>query len=258
MRDQVEAVRDEFTRQAESLAAGVVFNDETILARIREAAALTRQSRVLDVACGPGIVAAALAPDAGEVVACDLTPEMVARAQARCAKAGYANVRCVLGRAEALPFDAACFDAVVCRSALHHFLRPAAALTEMARVLRADGRAVILDVISAEDAEASALHNALENVRDPSHVRMLSRSELYAQLGEAGLEVARAAGWTNHREFEEWLKIVNAPERAQSLRAIMTALAQAGIDAGIGLRLEAGRIRFEHSPLLVVARKQRA
>lgn len=257
MHDRVKTVRNEFTRQADTLAAGAVFNDETILARICEAAALTRESRALDVACGPGIVAAALARPAGEVVACDLTPEMLARAQARCAKAGLANVRCMVGRAEALPFDDAGFDAVVCRSALHHFTRPAAALAEMVRVLRPDGRVVILDVMSAEDAEASALHNALEYLRDPSHVRMLPKSELYQRLGEAGLEVASEAGWTNHREFGEWMKIVNAPERTASLRTVMTALARAGIGAGIELRLESGRILFEHSPLLVVARKQR-
>jgi 2-polyprenyl-3-methyl-5-hydroxy-6-metoxy-1,4-benzoquinol methylase len=50
-------IRDEFTRQADTMGAAAVFTDAEILDRIRAAAGLTPQARVLDVACGPGIVA---------------------------------------------------------------------------------------------------------------------------------------------------------------------------------------------------------
>src|SRR4029079_3322625 len=126
----------------------------------------------LDVACGPGIVVEALARDAGGVVGCDLTPEMLEKARQRCAAAKLTNVRFVPGRAEALPFEDAEFDVVVSRSALHHFLDPAATLREMARVLRPGGRMVTVDVMASEDPAEAALHNALEILRDPSHVRM--------------------------------------------------------------------------------------
>ncbi|MFN7086368.1 MAG: class I SAM-dependent methyltransferase [Burkholderiales bacterium] len=255
MKDHQALVQNEFSRQAGTLATAALFNDERMLDRIREAAGLTRQSRALDVACGPGIVAAALARDAGEVVACDITPEMLARAVRRCAGAGLSNVRCILGEAETLPFADGTFDVAVARSALHHFPRPERALAEMARVLRPSGRVVIVDVMSAEDAEDSALHNALEMLRDPSHVRMPCRSELYAHLQRAGLAVQSVSEWINHREFGEWLKIVNAPQRVAPLRAIMSALAKAGVRAGINLRLENGKLLFEHHPLLLVAGK---
>ncbi|HSQ03566.1 MAG TPA: methyltransferase domain-containing protein [Burkholderiales bacterium] len=258
MADHQTLVLDEFARQAATMDAARLFNDAEVLRRIREAAALTRQSRALDVACGPGIVAEALAQDAGEVVACDITPEMLARASRRFAKAGLINVRCLLGKAEHLPFDDESFDAVVNRSALHHFPRPAVALSEMGRVLRPSGHVVILDVMSSEDAEESALHNALETIRDPSHVRMLSKSELLMHLRSAGLEAKSMVSWTNQRELDEWLNITNAPERAGPLRAVMTALARAGVRAGINLRLEDGRLRFEHHPHLVVATKLNA
>jgi ubiquinone/menaquinone biosynthesis C-methylase UbiE len=254
--DHETLVLNEFSRQAAMMDSARFFNDADILARIREAAALTRQSRALDVACGPGIVAEALAHDAGEVVACDITPEMLARASRRFAKASLTNVRCVLGKAEKLPFDDGSFDAVLNRSALHHFPRPGVALSEMARVLRASGRVIIVDVMSSEDAEESALHNALETLRDPSHIRMLAKSELLAHLQSAGLEAKSIVEWTNQRELDEWLNITNAPERAGPLRAIMTGLAKAGVRAGINLRLEGDKLRFEHHPLLVVAQKK--
>lgn len=240
MQDHQDLIRREFTRQAEAMSKAALFNDAAVLDRMREAAQLTKQSRVLDVACGPGIVVEALARFAGEVVGCDITPEMLARAQQRCAAAGLTNVRFSPGRAEALPFDDAAFDVVVSRSAVHHFPDPAAALREMARVVRAGGRVVTVDVMSSENAAEAALHNALETLRDPSHTRMLPGSELHKALEVAGLAVESCTQWTNHRQFEEWLKITNAPERVAPLRVVMAALAATGATAGINLHL-AGR-----------------
>ena len=258
MTDHQALVRNEFARQADALESGAFFTDAAVLARIRDAAALTRESRALDVACGPGIVAEALAHDAGEVVACDITPEMVLRASQRCVRAGLRNVRCLLGQAEALPFEDGTFDAVVTRAALHHFPSPGVALGEMARVLRATGRVIVMDAVSSEDPEASALHNALETLRDPSHVRMLSKSELLAGLGAAGLAPTTVAEWTSRQEFDAWLKVANAPERAGPLRTLMTALAKAGLRAGMNLRIEDDKLLFDHNRVLVVAEKKRA
>ena len=246
-------IRKEFTRQADTLSQATLFNDANVLARICESAQLSGKSRVLDVACGPGIVVEALARHAGEVVGCDITPEMLVKAQQRCAAAGLSNVRFAPGRAEALPYEDAAFDVVVSRSAIHHFPDPAAVLREMARVVRAGGRMVTVDVMAAETPAEAALHNALEILRDPSHVRMLPQSELHAMLVQAGLEVESCVAWTNHREFEEWLAITNAPERRRPLRVVMEALARAGASAGIGLRMEDGKIRFEHTAALTVA-----
>ena len=250
-RDSV--IRSEFSRQADAMASAAVFNDRTVLARIREAAHFTPDARILDVACGPGIVLEALAPGAVEVVGCDITPEMLEKARRRAEAAGLFNVRFVPAWAEALPFPDAAFDAVVSRSALHHFPDPAAAVREMARVVRSGGRVVTVDVMAAESEEEAALHNALEILRDPSHVRMLPRTELHRVLMQAGLEIANCTAWTNHREFGEWMKITNAPERIMPLKIVMRALARGGTTAGIGLRLDNDRLLFEHTAGLTIA-----
>jgi ubiquinone/menaquinone biosynthesis C-methylase UbiE len=255
MEDHQKRVVAEFSRQAEAMESARFFNDADVLARILEAAALTRESRALDVACGPGIVAEALARSAGEVIACDITPAMLARASRRFEKAALNNVRCVAGQAESLPFDDCSFDVVVARAALHHFPHVTAALGEIARVMRPSGRAVILDSTSSEDGEESALHNALETLRDPSHVRMLPKSELLALMSVSGLAPQSLLEWTNGQDFDEWLKTTNSPERAGPLRVVMTALVNAGLHAGINLRLESGKLLFEHHRLLVVAKK---
>ena len=257
MHDHDKLIQNEFSRQADSMARAALFNDQGILDRMREAARLTATSRVLDVACGPGIVLEALARGAAEVIGCDITPEMLAKAENRCAAAGLTNVRCVPGRAEALPFEDASFDVVVSRSALHHFLNPAATVLEMARVLRRGGRLITVDVMSSEDEAESALHNALERLRDPSHVRMLPKSELQKCLQSAGLRVESCTSWINFRELGEWMRITNAPERAQPLTTVMSEFARRGATAGIGLRIDGGAVHFDHTAALTVAVKDK-
>jgi len=256
MSDHERLIRSEFSRQAGVMAQAAIFNDANVLARIRDAGRLTGSSRVLDVACGPGIVVEALAPSAREVVGCDITPAMLDKARERCERAGLTNTVFKSGRAEALPFEDASFDVVVSRSAVHHFPDPIAAFREMARVVKPAGRVITVDVQSAETPDEAALHNALEILRDPSHVRMLPQSELNRALVAAGLEIEEAITWKNHREFSEWMKITAAPERIAPLDVVMTALARRGASAGIGLRLEGGKLRFEHTAALTVAIKR--
>jgi hypothetical protein len=125
----------------------------------------------------------------------------------------------------------------------------------MARVVKPGGRVITVDVQSSESPDAASLHNALEILRDPSHVRMLPKSELHRAITTAGLTIEEAIAWTNHREFSEWMKIAAAPERIKPLEVVMTALAQRGESAGIDLRLEGGKLRFEHTAALTVAVK---
>ena len=87
--------------------------------------------RMLDVAGGPGALAAAVIGSVAAVTVLDAAPSLL-----EYAPAGAERVE---GRAEQLPFPAAAFDLVTCVNSLHHIARPARALDEMARVL-APGR----------------------------------------------------------------------------------------------------------------------
>jgi ubiquinone/menaquinone biosynthesis C-methylase UbiE len=255
MSTQDRRVVEEFSRQASAMSDAAIFNDETILNRIRDFACPSKDTRVLDVACGPGIVVAHLAPHCAEITGCDLTPAMLDKARERCAAKGISNARFTPGRVEALPFADETFDVVVSRSAVHHFTDPPAAFREMSRVVRKGGRVITVDVAASEIEADARLHNALEILRDPSHVRMLSKSELHLAITQAGLVVEDAVAWTNYREFDEWMTIIDAPERSGPLKVVMTALADAGVDAGVGLRIDQGKLRFEHQPALTVAVK---
>lgn len=174
---------------------------------VLDAAGVASGQRVLDVACGTGVLARAARErvgPGGEVVGLDPNAGMLAVA-ARTAP----DIAWTEGVAEALPFDDDGFDASTCQFGLMFFEDPVAALREMARVTRPGGRM------------AAAVWDALEHV--PGYAAM---EELLARL--FGVEAATA------------LRAPFALGDAEELRALFA-------DAGIGsahLTTRPGTIRF--------------
>jgi ubiquinone/menaquinone biosynthesis C-methylase UbiE len=187
------------------------------------------------------------------MVCIDATPEMLVLAEARLEKAGTSNVTFQQVFAEALPFGAAEFDVIVTRLSFHHFKDIQAVLGECRRVLRQHGRLVTADVISSANREESALHNALEQLRDPSHVHMLSRPEFLDALRTAGFEPVLEESWEQQRSFSEWASIVSVPGRTVPIREVMRTLSRSGLHAGIQLHEAENDIKFTHTWLLVAA-----
>ena len=99
-----------------------------------DAAGAACGTRLLDVASGPGFIAAAAADRGATVVGLDFARAMVEAARLR-----YPAIDFREGDAEALPFDDASFDAVVMNFGMLHLARPDAAMAEARRVLRPDG-----------------------------------------------------------------------------------------------------------------------
>ena len=255
MLDHENRVRDEFTRQAETFSASAAITDAALTQRFVAALGEAVQGSVLDVACGPGILSAAIAKSARDVVAFDLTPQMLKKTAQRCSEAGLDNVTFREGNAAELPFADATFDAVVTRLSVHHFDQPSRVIEEIFRVLRPGGSFVMADVISSELPVEAELQNAIEILRDPSHARMLPGSELSALVRDAGFAIESLATWDKPREFEEWMGIVNDAARVPPLRAVVRALANAGASAGMGLSVEGDEIRFFHRWNLIAARR---
>jgi SAM-dependent methyltransferase len=165
---------DQFTKQAVPFATAPIHQDGMDL--VRSAARLARVDDVLDVACGPGVVACALAPHARHVTGVDMTPRMIEEAHATASRLAISNVTWIIGTATPLPFPDESFSVVLTRYSFHHFADPATALAEMFRVCRTGGRVVVAD-LSIPSPEGLRF-DAVEQWRDPSHVHALAPQEL--------------------------------------------------------------------------------
>jgi SAM-dependent methyltransferase len=108
---------------------------------LADVAGVTAGDRVLDVACGTGVLACAAAERAGphgSVIGLDLNEDMLVVARRKSARIEWKQ-----GRAEALPFADASFDRVGSQFGLMFFEDRVAALREMMRVLRPGGRLAV-------------------------------------------------------------------------------------------------------------------
>jgi ubiquinone/menaquinone biosynthesis C-methylase UbiE len=206
-------VQSQFGATAESYVTSAIHAGGDDLARLVELAQLRGDERVLDIATGGGHTALAFARRAGEVVASDLTPEMLRAAERFIGGQGLANVRFELADAEALPFPDDSFDVVTTRIAPHHFPNPQRYVGEVARVLRPAGRFLLDDNMAPEETELAAFMDRFEQWRDPSHVRNYPVSEWRAWIEAAGMSVEHVEPLRAKRyDFADWTARMRMPE----------------------------------------------
>ncbi|WP_040808382.1 class I SAM-dependent methyltransferase [Nocardia concava] len=104
---------------------------------------LTRRSRVIDVATGPGVLALLAAPKVGEVVAVDFSPAMIRRLRTAIMRGGVSNVLTGVGDGQELRYAANTFDAAFSMFGLMFFPDRAKGFAELHRVVRPGGTVVV-------------------------------------------------------------------------------------------------------------------
>jgi ubiquinone/menaquinone biosynthesis C-methylase UbiE len=151
-------------------------------------AAVASGEQVLDLACGTGALLARIARDTprANLAGIDVAPQMVRRAREKLDAA--ADVR--RGDAHNLPFAAGTFDSVVCANTFHYFTQPTTVLAEARRVLKPEGRLVILDW--CRDYWTCRLMDRLLHLIDPAHNACYTLGGLTTLLQDAGFEVQTA------------------------------------------------------------------
>lgn len=250
-------VRHAFTMQAETYAAAPLISDPARVMRLVQTVNPAPESRVLEVATGPGYVAMGFAEVCRAVIGIDLTEAPLAIAERIRQERGLHNVRFQPGDAERLQFADGTFDVTVCRFAFHHFEEPPQVLREMVRVCRAGGTVAVEDLIVSEHPERAAYHNRFENLRDPSHTRAFPLSALLRIFAEAGLEVEHVTTSTFPQHVERWLANAKTPpDRAAATRALIERDVQEDL-SGTRPFYEHGALYFNHHIAIVVGRKLR-
>jgi ubiquinone/menaquinone biosynthesis C-methylase UbiE len=159
----------------------------------------------LDIATGGGHVANTLAPHVGTMFSTDLTEKMLEKAAAHLNKEHH-NIFYVLADAEELPFLSNTFDCVTCRIAPHHFPNPDKFIAEVARVLKEDGKFILIDNIAPSNKELADYMNTFEKLRDESHVRCLSKKDWEELFATNGLMKEREMDRRKKHDYSTWVR----------------------------------------------------
>jgi ubiquinone/menaquinone biosynthesis C-methylase UbiE len=127
---------------------------------------------------------------------------------------------------EDLPFADGWFDFVACRFSAHHWLDLDAGLRETRRVAQAGAPVVFIDAYSPGRPLLDTHLQAVELLRDMSHVRDYTTAEWSAALSRAGFRVFSYQTWRLRLEFASWITRMQTPEaNVRAIRALQAAAA---------------------------------
>jgi len=233
-----------------------------------EAVGARSGSKLLDVACGSGLIAAAAAADGAQVEGVDFSPDMVDAARRRCPQLAFRQAD-----AEALPFADNTFDAVAIGFGVHHFPFPVRALAEARRVLRVGGRLgftvwastdkhmvqkVVIDAVRAIGNPTADLPlppagdiNSMETCLGLMHAAGFDRSATRAELIESRASVASA------RQLIQLLTdgTVRMSAVIRALPTDKSTALLAGVEHAIAPYLEGGVFKIPATAVLTVGVK---
>jgi SAM-dependent methyltransferase len=200
-----------------------------------------RDARVLEVGCGPGPVARALAarPGVGEVVGVDPSPVFLVKGQALAQH--LPNLTFVEGDARALPLEDS-FDVVVFHTTLCHVPGPELALAEAQRVLRARGW---LGIFDGDYATATCARDAFDPLQACAEAcvdylvydRWLVR-RLPRLVREAGFELLRLRGYSYVEAPSSDGYMLSIPDRGAEA---LLDNGRIGVDVAAALKAEVRR-----------------
>jgi ubiquinone/menaquinone biosynthesis C-methylase UbiE len=253
--DQQELTIKQFGTNAGNYLASEVHSKGSDLERLVALARRMPALHALDLGCGAGHVAYALAlGGADRVTAYDPSSDMLRVVAEEARKRGHGAIRTTVGSAETLPFESESFDLVVTRYSAHHWAEVARALEECARVTRPGGSLIVIDVIAPEVALLDTSLQVIEFLRDASHVRDYRISEWRDMHKAAGLAVTAVHGWKISIDFAAWItRIGTPPERVSALRSVFAALPREvheyfRISPGLSFELDSAWIESKKAP----------
>ena len=201
----------QFGARAGAYVASAVHAGGADLDAMAARAAQVVPDRALDLGAGGGHVAYALAKAAGHVVAVDLSADMLAAIVGEAGRRGLANIETLQAGAARLPFPDGHFDFLASRYSAHHWRDIGAGLAEARRVLRLGAPAYFIDIVAPEAAAADTHLQAVELLRDVSHVRDYSVTQWRSILSEVGFAPPRETQWRLRMDFADWTGRIGTP-----------------------------------------------
>jgi ubiquinone/menaquinone biosynthesis C-methylase UbiE len=249
---QTEVVASQFGPRAQAYLASAVHASGQDLDLLEQRVGPRPEAIALDMGCGGGHVSFRLAPLVKKLVAYDLSPDMLATVGEEAQRRGLENIVTKQGAAEDLPCPSESFDVAATRFSAHHWRDLPAGLAQMHRALKPGGMGFFIDTIAPEDPLLDTWLQALELLRDPSHVRNPSLRDWRAMLAMAGFMVEEATQFRIRLDFASWISRMNTPAvHVEAIRSLQQC-APAEVAEYFCIRADGS---FELDTVVIVARK---
>lgn len=255
MDDTNRLIRDQFGANADKYAISAVHAQGTSLQRLIDLTNPQPAWHALDVSTGAGHTALAFAPHVAEVIACDLTPQMLDAARKLANERGITNIDLKPADAHQLPFNENTFDLVTNRIALHHYTDARKAIEEMARVCKPGGIVALTDNVVPPDKVTAGAINHFEKQRDPSHNWAYPLPRLEAMFTDTGLKVEHAETFSKEIEFEPWADRMSVSAEIKTKLRDWLFSAPPAVRDWIAPRRDGDKIFFTLHEAIIIGRK---
>lgn len=170
-----------------------------------------KSDKLLEVAAGTCILGRAFSKYVAQVTCLDVTTAMLEIGKKESEKENINNIIFVKGFAEKLPFLDNSYDIVISRLAFHHFSNPIPIFAEMKRVLKDNGKLILIDMIPRDISLRDEI-DRIETIRDNSHVRELSLEEMTKLYNDNNLKLEIQESNEIPVDLESWMELTKTPE----------------------------------------------
>ena len=217
-------VEAQFGPRARAYVESAVHSQGADLDAIGALAQKLRPELALDLGAGGGHVSYVLARHARRVIATDLSSEMLAAVAETARERGLGAIETAEAPAERLPFEDETFDFLASRFSTHHWRDFDAGLREARRTLKRGGQAVFVDAYAPGQALLDTHLQAIELLRDHSHVRDYTCAQWLDALARAGFALEACRTWRLRMDFPVWIARMRTPqEQVKAIRALQNA-----------------------------------
>lgn len=240
------AIQSEFERAAKTFVERTKgrFDDLGIV----EFARVSSHESVLEIGAGTGNFLQLFAGSVAELIAVDLTHGMLVEARRQ-----FPDMRVVMADGARLPLPARSIDLAATAQALHHVWEPLPILKEMRRVVKRDGRILVVDQIATERYEEVTAMNTLERIRDPSHAASRPPSAMRMVVRAAGFELIDERIVEGEQRMSHWMWPGEFPE--ERIERVTAYIDEHGDGTGMEFRRNGDDYVFTRRRIMLLARR---
>jgi ubiquinone/menaquinone biosynthesis C-methylase UbiE len=237
-------IQSEFERAAKTFVERTKgrFDDLGIV----EFARVSPHDTVLEVGAGTGNFLQLFQGSAAELVAVDVTKGMLLEARRQ-----FPGMRVVVADGARLPMSPRSVDLVATAQALHHIWEPLPVLKEMRRVVKPEGRILVVDQIAPERYEEVMAMNTLELIRDPSHAAARPASVLRMLVRAAGLDSIDERIVEGEQRMSSWMWRGEFPD--ERIERVISYIDEHGDETGMNFRRDGGDYVFTRRRIMLLA-----